>query len=116
MASLIQNLSLNEETDELVPDAERGGNEPREQSDDEEEPRIIDMLNRNPYPPHAFKTKCENCNHNGLTETELINGVTTWMMCLTMCLLFGPLCLFGFQYIPFCVKKCKDVQHRCKNC
>ena len=111
MASLIQELSINDESDELVPaDTEREG------QSDEEEPRMIDMLNRNPFPPHAFKAKCENCNHFGLTETELINGVTTWMMCLTMCLLFGPLCILGFQYIPFCVKKCKDVVHRCKSC
>ncbi|KAK4474837.1 hypothetical protein MN116_001952 [Schistosoma mekongi] len=66
----------------------------------------------------AFRDKpanlrCPSCGKNISTQLEYHNGLLTYASCVCI-FLFGGAC--GCCLIPFCVKACKDVDHKCPSC
>ncbi|CAI2357725.1 unnamed protein product [Caenorhabditis sp. 36 PRJEB53466] len=58
------------------------------------------------------KLQCPYCRQDIVTHTKPVYGLLTWI-------LFAALFLFGCWcccFLPFCVRSCKDVVHRCPNC
>ncbi|RNA07285.1 lipopolysaccharide-induced tumor necrosis factor-alpha factor [Brachionus plicatilis] len=56
---------------------------------------------------------CPVCKANVVSKITHKSGLCTWLLCVLLCLVG---CGFGCQFIPFCVDRCKDVQHHCPNC
>ena len=55
---------------------------------------------------------CRSCRQLIVTRTEYRIGGGTWCMCCVIFFVGGFLCCF----IPFLMKSCKDVVHRCPTC
>ncbi|KAH8868460.1 Lipopolysaccharide-induced tumor necrosis factor-alpha factor [Schistosoma japonicum] len=71
-----------------------------------------------PRVQEAFRNKpanfrCLSCGKNISTQLEYHNGLLTYASCVGIFLLGGAC---GCCLIPFCVKACKDVDHKCPNC
>ncbi|XP_074476736.1 uncharacterized protein LOC141758868 isoform X2 [Sebastes fasciatus] len=58
-------------------------------------------------------TKCPSCEEVIITETRSRVGEASWMLCF-LCTLTG--CVAGCCLIPFCVKRMRNVHHRCPRC
>ncbi|VDO01233.1 unnamed protein product [Rodentolepis nana] len=56
---------------------------------------------------------CPRCNRLVMSKTESKVGNATWLASCIIFFLGGPLlcCL-----IPFCCRKCKNIEHQCPNC
>ncbi|CAH8588372.1 unnamed protein product [Schistosoma turkestanicum] len=66
-----------------------------------------------PLQDHPTSLKCPNCHQEVVTHIKYRNGLLTYVACTTLCI-FG--CFCGCCLIPFCVKVCKDVDHKCPEC
>lgn len=65
------------------------------------------------FGPYPMRYTCPNCNAHVMTETNSTPGALTYILSGTLCFLASYLlCCF----IPFCVRECKDIEHRCPNC
>jgi len=62
------------------------------------------------YRQQAF---CSTCQQQITTQTDYRIGGGTWIMC---CIVFFIGGFLGCCCIPFCMKSCKDVVHRCPIC
>ncbi|VDL20005.1 unnamed protein product [Hymenolepis diminuta] len=56
---------------------------------------------------------CPRCNRVVMSKTDSKVGTVTWLASCLIFFLGGPLlcCL-----IPFCCRKCKNIEHKCPNC
>ncbi|TNV72117.1 hypothetical protein FGO68_gene13249 [Halteria grandinella] len=57
--------------------------------------------------------RCQSCNYEGVSRTEIANGRCVRACCIVCCLT-GILILCS--PIVYCFKGLKDVQHYCQNC
>lgn len=74
----------------------------------------------------SFVVTCPKCGHRGPTETKSKVGLLTWAVSGSICcagliaffvsVVGAALCWFGCCLVPFCVRKLKDVEHRCAEC
>lgn len=65
------------------------------------------------FGPYPMRFTCPYCNAHVMTETTSTPGVLTWIISGVLCLVasFACCCL-----VPFCIRECKDIEHRCPNC
>ncbi|CAH8677503.1 unnamed protein product [Schistosoma rodhaini] len=66
-----------------------------------------------PLQDHSTTLKCPNCHQEIVTKIKHRNGMLTYVACTGLCLVG---CFCGCCLIPFCVKACKDVDHKCPEC
>ncbi|RTG84772.1 lipopolysaccharide-induced tumor necrosis factor-alpha factor, partial [Schistosoma bovis] len=78
-----------------------------------------------PLQDHPITLKCPNCHEEIVTKIKYRNGMLTYAACTVNIQLIIKLIIFHFVYlrcfcgcclIPFCVKACKDVDHKCPEC
>ena len=65
------------------------------------------------FGPYPVPYTCPNCNASITTEVESTPGSLAYILSGVLCLL-GAWCCCCF--VPCCVKRCKDIEHRCPNC
>ncbi len=68
-----------------------------------------------PHPAHA---ECRNCNKIVRTEIEYRIGAYCWRIS-TILFLIGLVTLFipwFFVWVPYCMKRLKNVEHYCPSC
>ncbi|XP_075421435.1 lipopolysaccharide-induced tumor necrosis factor-alpha factor homolog isoform X1 [Ascaphus truei] len=61
----------------------------------------------------AGVTKCPFCHENIVTRVTYHCGLLTWLLCIGL-MWFG--CVLGCCFIPFCVRRTKNVNHFCPRC
>lgn len=78
-------------------------------------PTIVYANAANPsqFGPYPMRVICPICNAHIMTETHSTPGLLTYVLSGALCFLAGYLlcCL-----IPWCVRECKDIEHRCPSC
>ena len=108
-------LNAEEKSLLLVPSYERDSNE------SEKTPASFGKPLRNKWwepelpkswPPHRVLLTCELCNQTGETVTEMQVTPGSWCLCSLLCFTFFWVC----AWIPLCVNRCNQVQHRCSHC
>lgn len=65
------------------------------------------------FGPYPMRYTCPNCNAHVMTETHSTPGILTYVLSGALCFLAAYCCCC---LIPFCVRECKDIEHRCPNC
>ncbi|CAH8637609.1 unnamed protein product [Schistosoma mattheei] len=68
---------------------------------------------REEFRDRSTTLKCPSCGKDISTQLEYHNGLLTYAACIGIFLLGGAC---GCCLIPFCVKACKDVDHKCPSC
>lgn len=65
------------------------------------------------FGPYPMRFTCPHCNAHVMTETHSTPGLLTYILSAGLCILAGYLlcCL-----VPWCVRECKDIEHRCPSC
>jgi lipopolysaccharide-induced tumor necrosis factor-alpha factor len=56
---------------------------------------------------------CQWCGVQGITTTERVPGLLTYLASGAICLVG---CWLGCCLVPFCVDSCQDVEHYCPSC
>ncbi|KAF8569791.1 hypothetical protein P879_01729 [Paragonimus westermani] len=86
------------------------------------EPIVFQVSNINSPCPFMQKTVygeqpttafCSKCYRNVTTNVQFSAGFVTWISCLIIFLCGG---ILGCCFIPFFLKRCKDVRHFCPHC
>lgn len=63
--------------------------------------------------PYSTQVTCPKCKATVMTSTRSECGLLTFLSA-GLCMVFGG--VFGCCLIPFCVRSCQDIEHRCPNC
>ena len=77
-------------------------------TEEQQQQRLDEKLS--PYGQQAF---CPNCKQMVTTEVKYVSGLFTWIL-VFLFILFGLFC--GCCLIPFCMRSCKDAEHKCSQC
>ncbi len=76
------------------------------------QPTEIPISKMTDFQRYRQQVICSSCRQQVVTQTEYRISGGTWCMCCVVFFVGGFLCCF----IPFLLKSCKDVVHRCPAC
>lgn len=65
------------------------------------------------FGPYPIRYTCPKCNSNVLTTTYSTPGLLTYILSGALCFLGSCLCCC---WVPCCIRRCKDIEHRCPEC
>ncbi|XP_078596591.1 LITAF domain-containing protein-like [Branchiostoma floridae x Branchiostoma japonicum] len=79
-------------------------------------PAAQPLIKINPasFPVEPVQLQCPHCNATVRTDTQMVTGAVTWLVCFVLIVMI--IGLIGVCFVPFCVDSTKDVRHTCPNC